>query len=366
MIYLDNNATTFLDPCVLEEMLLVLSGEAGNPSSVHHYGQVAKALLAQARKDVANFFGVQPREVIFTSGATEAINMVIRSVPAGQHIITSSLEHISVLEAVKNSGCNVTYLDPLPGMGSISLGQIEEVVTEKTAMIVLMASNNETGIKTDIKSIADYAHKSGLKFVVDGVAFLGKDKWEMFPGISAACFSGHKIHAPMGVGVALVRKSFFCKPLIFGGPQQYNLRGGTENLGGIVAFSKALSLLPQDVDKVMRLRDLFEKELISRLSNVKIHGVNEPRVCNTSNMAFLGVDGESLLMQLDLAGVAAGYGAACSSGSLELSRVLLNMNIPSDEVRSSIRFSLSRFTTEDEIRKALDIIVGLIKKLNRL
>ncbi len=366
MIYLDNNATTFLDSQVLSAMEPILSGKVGNPSSIHRYGQAGAALLAKATKEVAAYFGVQTSEVVFTSGATEALNMLIRAIPNGSHIITSSLEHIAVIESLKFSGCEVDYLDPEAKNGAIAPWQVERALRPDTAAIILMAANNETGIKTDLEPIASMALERGVTFIVDGVAQLGRGEWPLPLGVSAVCFSGHKIHAPTGVGVAIIRKTMKTHPLIVGGPQQRGRRGGTENLVGIVGFAKALSLLPKSGAEMGALRDRFEEGLSTHLSGVSIHGGDQPRLCNTSNIAFLDVDGETLLMQLDLAGIAVSHGSACSSGTLESSRVLLNMQIEPKIARSSIRFSLSRFTTPDEIERAIKIIVDVVEKLRAL
>lgn len=363
MIYLDNNGTTFLDPKVFEAMEPILKGEMGNPSSIHRYGQKSRASLAKATKEVAAFFGVQTHEVVFTSGATEALNMVIRSLPKGAHIITSSLEHPAVMEPLKFTGCEVSYLDPYPGKGAITLSQIEEALCSSTRAIVVMAANNETGVKTDLEPIAAFAQNKGLVLIVDGVAVLGKEKWPIPKGVSAACFSGHKIHGPTGIGVAIIRRSMKVHPLIFGGPQQHGMRGGTENLPGIVGFAKALTLFNESEKDVAALRDYLEEGLLARLSGVVINGRGEPRLCNTCNCAFEGVEGDALLMQLDLAGVAVSLGSACSSGSIEPSRVLLNMGINSQIARNSIRISLSRFTTREEIERALQIIVQVVTHL---
>lgn len=366
MIYLDNNGTTFLDPRVFEAMEPILKGEIGNPSSLHSYGQRARALLAKATKEVAAFFGVHTREVVFTSGATESLNMVIRSLPKGGHVITSSLEHLSVMEALKFTGCEVSYLDPYPGKGAITLSQIEEAVRPTTRALVVMAANNETGIKTDLEPIALFAQNKGLILIVDGVALLGKEKWVIPQGVSAASFSGHKIHGPTGIGVAIIRRSMRVHPLIVGGSQQHAFRGGTENLAGIVGFAKALTLLPDSEKKIAALRDYLEEGLLSRLAGVVINGRGEPRLCNTCNCAFEGVEGDALLMQLDLAGVAVSLGSACSSGSVSPSRVLLNMGIPLQIAQNSIRISLSRFTTHDEVEKALQIIVNVVTNLRTI
>ncbi|MFZ0565200.1 MAG: cysteine desulfurase family protein [Chlamydiales bacterium] len=364
MIYLDNNATTSLDPRVLAAMEPIYSSTIGNASSIHKYGQRARAILARARQDIASFFSVRPDELIFTSGATEALNMAIRSVPKGSHLITSSLEHVAVMEAVKFTGCTVTYLDPEPGKGAIGVEQIEKAIRPNTSMIVLMAANNETGIMSDIEAVATLAHAARIPLVIDGVALLGKEKFSLTEGMSVLCFSGHKIHAPTGIGLLIVKKPHKLHPFIVGGPQQFGMRGGTENLAGIVGFAKAIELIEQELPEAMTrmktLRDHFEKILISNLPNLIIHGADQPRLCNTTNIAFLGMDGETLLRHLDLEGIAASHGSACSSGGMEPSRVLLNMGLSMEIARASIRFSLSRFTTKEEIERAAASIVDSI------
>ena len=370
MIYLDNNATTSLDPDVLAAMEPFMRGFVGNPSSIHRFGQKAKGRLTEALKVCAHFLKVSPDEIIYTSGATEAFNFLIRTQPHGAHVITSSLEHLAVLEPLKLCGCYVTYLDPEPGKGAISAAQVRGALQENTRMIVLTAANNETGVKSDIAEIARVASERGIPFVVDGVALLGKEPFLIPEGVSAVCFSGHKIHAPLGVGVAVVRKTFKTSPFIVGGPQQRGLRAGTENLPAIIGFTKALELLHTHggnwAKQMGALRDRFERELLASLPDIVIHGKEELRICNTSNVAFPGVDGETLLMTLDLAGLAASHGSACSSGTLESSRVLLNMGIDRKIVRSSLRFSLSRFTTEAEIDQSIALITEAVTRLRSL
>jgi len=367
MIYLDNNATTQLDPEVFVAMLPGMANTVGNPSSVHRYGQQAKALLSDALRRCAHFFQVLPEELILTSGATEALNFFIHTLSKQGHVITSSLEHAAVIEPLKHSGVQVSYLDPLCGKGAITVEQVREALQDNTRMILLSAANNETGIKTDIEAIAQVAEAAGIAFVVDGVCLLGKASFQLPRGVSAACFSGHKIHAPLGVGLAIVKKGVKTQPLIFGGPQQRGLRAGTENLPAILGFAKALELLEEKwIAHMARLRDRLEKGVLSSLKDVIVHGKMEPRICNTSNMAFLGVDGETLLMTLDLAGLAASHGSACSSGTLETSRVLRSMGIESRIARSSLRFSLSRFTTEEEIDRSITLISDTVSRLRRI
>lgn len=367
MIYLDNNATTRLDLKVFAEIHPLMSEFVGNPSSIHQYGQRAKGILTDAMKRCALFFGVGLGEVIYTSGATEALNLLLLNIPKHGHVITSSLEHSAVIEPLKATGAWVTFLDPHPGAGQITAAQIEAAIQENTVMIVVNAANNETGIKNDIEAIAHVAAQAHIPLIVDGVASLGKEKFYLPKGVVAACYSGHKIHGPLGVGVAVVRRPFKLHPLIVGGGQQRGLRAGTENIPALVGLAKALELLDEKWVKHMEeLRDRFEEGVLANLSDVIIHGKREARVCNTSNIAFLGVDGETLLMTLDLAGVAASFGSACSSGALASSRILLSMGVDTHVVRSSLRFSLSRFTTAAEIETSIALVTEAVSRLRKI
>lgn len=352
MINLDNNATTDLDPRVKKAMFEVMQG---NPSSMHSIGRRAKQLLAECKRQVINYFGMD--QIVFTSGATEALNLAIRSLPKGAHLITSSLEHVAVREAVNSLCTQVTRLDPLEGRGAILPEQVEAAIQSDTKMIVLTAANNETGVRTDIEAIASIAQKHGIAFVVDGVALLGKELFVLPRGVTAACFSGHKIHGPQGVGCVVFRNHFKMHPLIVGGPQQHGLRGGTENLMGIVGFAKALEFIcKEEIEQMRMLRDAFETALLHIRPDSVIHGYHEMRVSNTSNCAFVGSDGETLLMLLDLANIAVSHGAACSSGALEPSHVLLNMGLSRQMARASLRFSLSRYTTQEEIDQVVKFL----------
>jgi cysteine desulfurase len=361
MIYLDNNATTQLDPSVAKLLQNIISQQLGNPSSIHSYGRAAKNLLYPAIDCVAESFSVKKSELIFTSGATEAINMAILGLGICPHIITSAIEHLAVLEPIQRmekKGAKVTRL--WPQGGCITLRQVTEAINPATKLIALSWANNETGILTDIEGIAALCEERGILFLVDGVALLGKERCHIPAGVSAICFSGHKIHGPVGIGLAIVRKRHVLDPLIMGGPQQNGRRGGTENVAAIVAFAESLKRLNENLDQdIMRMKELqkrFEEGLKGHIPRIIIHGENERRVCNTSSVCFPGIDGEELLMRLDLAGVAASLGSACSAGALEPSRVLLNMGISPILARSTLRFSISRFTTEDEIDRALAVI----------
>lgn len=360
-IYLDNNATTFLDPHVAKIVIQSLQSIQGNPSSVHSFGQEAKAALNKARRLIADFLHVKPSEILFNSGGTEGLNTLLYG-RAHTHVITSSVEHASVYTAVKKMGCDVTFLNP--GLfGAVSASDVLDAIKPETSLITLMAVNNETGVKTDISSIAEIAQERKIPFVVDGVALLGKEDFQIHPGISAMAFSGHKIHAPKGVGFIYLKSTFAIDPLL-GGVQEYGKRGGTENLHGIIGLAEAIRLLEKSSTiQIATLRDKLEKVLLA-MEGVHINGEG-PRVCNTSNVSFEGVEGETLLAKLDLAGVAVSHGSACSSGALEPSRILLNMGIPRERAASSIRISLSRFTTESEIDRAGELIVSSVRKLRK-
>ena len=371
-IYLDNNATTALDLRVIEAMQEVMTPLPFNASSVHSFGQESKKLLTQSRDTIAHALGVKPHELIFTSSGTEALNLLIRGlyVP-GAHIISSNVEHPAVretLQSLEKQGAKVHYL-PAGLWGAILPHQLEEALTPETHLIVLMAANNITGVKTDINSIAAIAHRRNIPFIVDGVQLLGKESFHIPPGVSAMAFSGHKLHGPTGIGLAFVRSSYKLAPQITGGSQENGRRAGTENLMGIVGLAKAIELLatelPAATPRMQSLRDKLTEGLMHELGNVVVHGQG-PRICNTVHIGFPGIDGETLLLQLDLAGIAASHGSACTSGGLEPSPILLNMQIPVSLARTSIRFSLSRNTTEQEIDTALELICQLIKKQKRL
>lgn len=368
-IYLDNNATTGVDPRVLDAMMDDLSGIPANPSSVHHFGQEARKQITRARQAISGALHVKPHELIFTSGGTESLNMILRGFSgfSGGHILTSNVEHSAVfntLQALEKKGAKVTYL-PAGLWGAVRLEQIEEAIRKETKLIVLSAVNNETGVKIDLEKIANLAKQASIPFVVDGVSLLGKEPFKIHDGISAMAFSGHKLHAPKGIGLAYIRSHFKLDPLFTGGDQEFAKRAGTENLSGILGLAKAVELLknelPEATQRMQKLRDRLIEGLMEKLGNIVVHGQG-PRIANTANISFPGAEGESLLMKLDLEGIAVSHGSACSSGALEPSRILRNMGIPADIARSSLRFSLSRFTTQEEIDTCIEIIVKLIPR----
>lgn len=370
-IYLDNNASTFVDPGVIEVIASTLRSFPGNPSSTHAFGRESRQLLIKAREVIASFLNARPKEIIFTSSGTEGANMIIRGIMErnpGGHIITSNLEHpctYNLINALCKQGYKATFLAS-DSKGIILPEDVASAIRSDTKLIALMAVNNETGVKTDIRAIAQIAEQAKIPFFVDAVAQFGKEPLEIYPGISAISFSGHKFHAPKGCGFVYVNAHLKLSPLLLGGDQEYQRRGGTENLADIVGMAEAVKQLeihlPKATSQMLSLRNYFENELKKYLGpKVLINGEGE-RICNTSNLSFSGIDGESLLMALDLKGIAASHGSACASGALEPSRILQNMGLSNQRVKSSIRFSLSRFTTQEEIDYTIKILTDIINQ----
>lgn len=369
-IYFDNNASAMLDPRIADFIAHLLPSLQGNPSSSHHYGQLTRGLISKARASIASYLKVKPKELIFTSGGTESVNMAIRGLVTDRgsgHIITSVAEHACVIASCKrlqDQGYDVTYL-PTGVKGYVSTEEVKAAVRPDTKLIALMAVNNETGVKTDIQKIADIARERGIAFFVDAVSLLGKDWVEIPLGVSAMAFSGHKIHTLQGIGLLFLRSGVKLRPLMVGGEHEYGRRAGTENVLGIASIGKAVELLlPEHIPYIQNLRAFFEEKILKELPGVLINGEGM-RTSNVSNLAFPGIDGEGLLLNLDRQGIAASHGSACSSGSLEPSRVLLAMELPRERVNSSIRFSFSRMNTFKEIETACSIIIDLIKRTKR-
>ncbi len=369
-IYLDNNATTLLHPKVIARLEKEMGEILGNPSSTHRPGQEIRTKLVKARKTLASYLKVLPEELTFTSGGTESINTVLRSFfqeSAMGHLITSSVEHSAVYENalfLQKRGVEVTFLAP-GEFGAVQRDQVEKAITPNTRLIALMAANNETGVRTDVEAIAKLAEEKRIPFFVDGVALLGKEKFLIPRGVSMMSFSGHKLHAPSGIGMTFIRKAIQIPPLLLGGEQEAGRRAGSENTLGIFGLETAVQVLQEDegvFDRIRALRNYFEEELKQKIHGLLVNGVG-PRICNTSNLYFPGADGESLLMNLDLKGVYASHGSACAAGSLEPSRVLLNMGYPIQRVASSLRFSLSRTTTKEDLDKAIKIILDAFSKV---
>ena len=367
-IYLDNNATTALDPKVLEAMVEIYSKPL-NPSSIHHLGKEGKNLLSKAREQIGEFLGVLPETIIFTSSGTESMNLLIKGLYKGDGtILSTEIEHSCVYETIvdmekKHTPVRFIKVD---SKGAPELSEIESSIDASVTLMVFSAVYSETGAILDIKGLAHLAKKHQIPLILDGVALLGKESFTIDDGITAIGFSSHKFHGPKGVGLFYLAPKTKCQKLMFGGHQEKDLRPGTENLEGIIGCAKAISLLKgrqgEISDYLKNLRDLFESLLKKDLPNVHING-EAARVSNTSNLYFDGIDNETLLLALDRKGICVSAGSACSSGAIEPSRILLKMGYERKRAKSSLRFSFSRFNTEQQIIEAASAIVEIVKKL---
>jgi len=352
-------------------MLKELTGPPANPASFHSFGRDARSLLSNARSTVASFFKVKPEEIIFTSGGTEGLNYLLQGIGTDGHIITTEIEHSAIHKTLKNlesKGLKVTYL-PVDLWGAPLPDQIESAILPTTKAIILSAANSETGVKIDLEKIGSIAEKKNIPFLVDAVAYIGKDPFILPNGVTALVIAAHKFHGPKGIGAVFVRSGSKFAPLIHGGNQENMRRAGTINLAGAIGIAEAIQILNEDQEqitkKISKLRDRFEQILFEKIPNISINGEGA-RVSNTSNIAFHDVDGETLLMHLDLLGIAASHGSTCSTGALEPSRVLTSMGISRKIARSSIRFSFSRMNTEEEIKVATKQIADIVTKLRQM
>lgn len=380
LLYLDHNATTPIDPRVLEVLVHSSQTLFGNPSSLHSAGRQSRSALQKARTFLAAFLGFRSQELTFCSGGTEGMNMLLRGWcrenPSG-HIFTSTVEHACVYETLRlleQAGQQITFLAP-GAHGSVLPSAVEpyllniqgESAQKKPLLLCFMAVNNETGVKTDLKGMAELAVRYQAQLFVDGVASLGKERGKMPLGVTAFCCSAHKIYGPKGIAAVAVR-GWNCPPLITGGGQEMGHRAGTEAVPLILAFAEAVKCVEQQqmgaLSRMMELRDEFERILFERLPNIVRHGTGE-RVGNTSNLSFLGCDGESLLIALDQMGIAASHGSACASGALEPSRVLLEMGASREEARSAVRFSLGGMTTQAEMQRAVLVLCQIVSSLRQ-
>ncbi|WP_013323679.1 cysteine desulfurase NifS [Gloeothece verrucosa] len=375
-IYLDNNATTQVSEEVLEAMLPYLTQYYGNPSSMHSFGgQVGKAVKT-AREQIASLLGAEASEIVFTSCGTEGDNAAIRAALAAQpdkrHIITTAVEHAAVLNLCKlleKQGYSVTYLS-VDSQGLIDLDELEAAITGNTALVSVMYANNETGVIFPIERIGSIAKERGAIFHVDAVQAVGKVPLDMKTStIDLLTLSGHKIHAPKGIGALYVRRGTIFRPLLIGGHQERGRRAGTENVPGIVALGKAAELAESHLINVgleQQLRDYLEQTILAIIPDTAVNGHPLQRLPNTSNIGFKYIEGEAILLSLDQHGICASSGSACTSGSLEPSHVLRSMGLPYSVLHGSIRFSLSRYTTQAEIDRVLEILPTIIDRLRAL
>ena len=376
-VYLDHNATTQVRPDVLEAMLPYFSEHYGNASSVHAFGQEARAAVEDARAQVAAFLNASPAEIILTGGGTEADNLAViggarACASKGKHIVTTSIEHDAVRHAadlLEHEGFQVTRVAPGPD-GRVTPESIEAALRPDTTLVSVMASNNETGVIQPMAEIGAICAKRGVVFHTDAVQAAGKipidvSAWQA----TLATITAHKFYGPKGAGALYVRRGFKCTPLQVGGEHERGRRAGTENVPAIVGLGKACEVATADlatyVPKIAALRDRLEAGLTERVPNIVRHGAAAQRVCNTAHVSFVGAEGEHLILSLDMKGIAVSSGAACKSGSSHPSHVLLAMGVPANVAQSAVRFSLGRCTTDAEIDRVLDIVPGVVEKLRQ-
>jgi cysteine desulfurase len=374
-VYLDNNATTPVLPEVFEAMRPYFLEQYGNASSIHRNGQDARAAVERARDSVAKLLGCTASEIVFTSGGTEADNLAIfGTVSEGDHVITTALEHHAVLHAcerVERLSCAVTYL-PVDGNGLVNPDDVRHALRPATKLISIMMANNETGVLQPLADIGKIASEAEVYFHADAVQAAAKVSIDVNAmGCDLLSISGHKIHAPKGVGALYVRKGTALQPILYGGSHERSRRAGTENVPGIVGLGAAAELGLAGlhngaVDRIAGLRDRLEKTILAHTDAVGVNGGGAPRVPNTANIFFEGIEGEAFVIALDLKGVAVSTGAACSSGATEPSHVLTAMGLQNDRAWASIRFSLGKQNTSEDLDYALAVIPETIARLREL
>jgi cysteine desulfurase len=373
-VYLDNNATTPVLPEVLEAMRPYFGERFGNASSIHHHGQETRAAVERARETVAALLGCRASEVVFTSGGTEGDNLAIFGLArSGDHVITSTIEHHAVLNACKHlvaQGCEVTYI-PVDGRGLIDPAYVKRAIRSNTKLITIMFANNETGVLQPVAEIGEIAAEADVYFHTDAVQAAGKIPLDVNTiGCDLLTISGHKFHGPQGVGALYVRKGTQLEPMLYGGSHERSRRAGTENVPGIVGLGKAAGLAVAGFErgddlKMAAARDYLERELLE-IEATGLNGEGAPRVPNTTNIYFDGIDGEALVIALDLKGLAVSTGAACSSGAIEPSHVLTAMGLRPDRAKASIRFSLGKQTVTKDIDFALALVAETVARLREL
>jgi cysteine desulfurase len=378
-IYFDHNATTPVDPAVAETIARVTIEEFGNPSSVHHFGQRAKAVLDEARSSVATLIGGEPSEVVFTSGGTESDNFALRGVaealePTGRkHLIASSIEHEAVLvtlRALARRGWRVTLL-PVDATGIVKPGSLEQAITNDTAIVSVMHANNEIGTIQPVKELSAIAHAHGALMHTDAVQSIGKIPVDVRAlDVDLLALSGHKFNGPKGVGALWVKRGARVTSILTGGKHERSRRAGTENVPGIAGLGVAAQLAARKLTaaspRVAALRDRLEAEILAHVAGTAVNGAREPRVPNTTNISFEAIEAESLLIALDLEGVAVSTGSACSSGTLEPSHVLRAMGLPSPRTQNSIRLSLGATNTDAEVDFVVSKLPAIVEKLRSL
>jgi cysteine desulfurase len=378
VIYLDNNATTKVAPEVVDAMLPYLSEYYGNPSSMHSFGGDVAENIKEARENVASLIGATADEIVFTSCGTEsdgtAIRAAIESYPDRKHIVTSRVEHPAIknlYETLSKKGYRVTFV-PVDNQGNLDLDYLYQNLNNDTAVVSLMWANNETGVIFPIEEISQEIKDRGIVFHTDAVQAVGKFPIDINEtGVDLLSLSGHKLHAPKGIGVLYIRKGTKFSPFMIGGHQERGRRGGTENVASIVALGKAAELAKKHLEAdgyehIGRLRDKLETSLLTGISHSMVNGDREHRLLNTTSIAFEYVEGESILLMMNEHGICASSGSACTSGSLEPSHVLRAMGVPFTAAHGSIRYSLSRYTIEEEIDAVIEKTPPIINRLRSM
>ena len=376
IIYLDNNATTQLDPAVIEEMLPFLTKYYGNPSSGYGFAATARKAINLARERLAALLGCEPTEIIFTSGGTESNNAVINSAlqleARGKHVITSAVEHTAVVRPCQDlakGGSDVTFLG-VDRHGNLDLAELEAAIRPETALVSIMWANNETGVIFPIEKIAAICRQKGVLFHTDAVQATGKIPMRLRDtAINFLSLSAHKFHGPKGVGALYVSRQTLFNALIAGGGQENGCRGGTENVASIVGLGKAAELalkyLTEDKCNIRSMRDRFEKSVLEAVSGASVNGADAARLPNTSSFSFEGIESSAALLLLDRQGICCSAGSACRTGSQEASHVLRAMNPSGDGARRSLRFSFGRFNTDAQIDRAIEVVPKVIEKLRQ-
>lgn len=377
-IYIDYAATTPTHPDVVKAILPYFTDVFGNPSSIYSYGQEAKRAVDEARTKVAAFIGARDEEIVFTSGGTEADNFALTSVAfanenKGNHIITSSIEHPAVIETCKfleRRGFSVTYL-PVDEYGLVSPSDVSRAITDKTILISVMHANNEMGTIEPIAEIGKITREAGIYFHTDAVQTMGHIPLDVNElGVDLLSMTAHKLHGPKGVGALYIKKGTRLVPFMHGGEQERRRRGSTENVPGIVGFGKAVEIVQQEMvgeaERLTHLRDHLIKGLLERMDHIRLNGHPIKRLPNNVNISVDFVEGESMLLNLDLEGICASTGSACSSSSLEPSHVLLAMGLSHEQAHGSLRFSLGKWTIAEEIEQVLDVLPLVVAKLRAM
>ena len=376
IIYFDNNATTQLDPAVIEEMVPFLTTYYGNPSSGYAFGSQVRDAIGQARERIAALVGCLPAEIVFTSCGTESNNTAINSAlqfdPKRRHIVTTAVEHSATYrycEELAKHGARVTFVQ-VDSDGNLDLEELEHAIRPETAIVSAMWANNETGVLFPVETIAEIARRKRVLFHTDAVQAAGKVPIRI--GETAAqfaSFSAHKLHGPKGVGALYIYRRSAFRPTLIGGGQENSRRAGTENVASIIGFGKAAELaavsIAREQERVRAMRDRFERTLLESVAGTSVNGARAPRLPNTSSVSFADVPSEAALILLDKHRICCSAGSACHAGSIEPSHVLRAMKLGDDRARSSLRFSFGRFNTEAEVDEALDVIPKVIAKLQR-